>query len=360
MTRLHLPLAFGYAITIHRTQCMTYPKLVIDLGGKFWKPGMFHTVLSRTRQLTDIIILGYDRKSFKISKEVLIEIERLQRIEKEQTIKITDYLHNNIEHSCSDKHIEETNDELEYPNKRFKTINDKNVCNEYNNFDDTINNLDMIICEPQEGLFCGRHALRALVQNREKFDDTYLSSIAEELSTQEMLINNDISTNETSYSINNNGYYPSRFLPFKAPFQTVGIFSWDHIQAIQKALEQLYNIELVQINTIDEKSYSHRNLIICHINDVQALFIHHNDHYFCARRFDSMQDYFFVIDSLKPTKHKAIHRNCVNDYIKFLDDEGSSLYVPVCCTIFKMENTPTDLMFSLIHPLPSCLADEII
>jgi hypothetical protein len=204
-------------------------------------------------------------------------------------------------------HIEETNDELEYPNKRFKTINDTNVRNEYNNFDDTINNLDMIICEPQEGLFCGRHALRGLVQNREKFDDTYLSSIAEELSTQEMLINNDISTNEASYSINNNGYY--------------------HIQVIQKALEQLYNIELVQINTIDEKSYSHRNLIICHINDVQALFIHHNDHYFCARRFDSMQDYFFVIDSLKPTKHKAIHRNCVDDYIKFLDDEGSSIYI---------------------------------
>ncbi|CAF3435365.1 unnamed protein product, partial [Rotaria socialis] len=273
MTRLQLPLALGYAITIHRTQCMTYPKLVIDLGGEFWKPGMFYTVLSRTRQLADIIILGYDRKSFKISKEGLIEIERLQRIEKEQPIKITDYLHNNIEHSYSDMHIEETNDELEYPNKRFKTINDTNVRNEYNNFDDTINTLDMIICEPQEGLFCGRHALRALVQNREKFDDTYLSSIAEELSTQEMLINNHISTNEASYSINNNGYY--------------------HIQVIQKALEQLYNIELVQINTIDEKSHSHRNLIICHINDVQALFIHHNDHYFCARRFDSMQDYFF-------------------------------------------------------------------
>ncbi|CAF3774457.1 unnamed protein product [Rotaria socialis] len=55
--------------------------------------------------------------------------------------------------------------------------------------------------------FCGRDALRALVQNTEKFDGTYLSSIAEELPTQELLINNAISTNESSYSINNNGYY---------------------------------------------------------------------------------------------------------------------------------------------------------
>jgi hypothetical protein len=66
MTRLQLPLALGYAITIHRTQCMTYSKLVIDLGGKYWKPGMFYTVLSRTRHITDIIILAYDRKSFKV------------------------------------------------------------------------------------------------------------------------------------------------------------------------------------------------------------------------------------------------------------------------------------------------------
>ena len=66
MTRLQLPLALGYAITIHRTQCMTYSKLVIDPSGKYWKPGMFYTIVSRTRRITDIIILAYDRKSFKV------------------------------------------------------------------------------------------------------------------------------------------------------------------------------------------------------------------------------------------------------------------------------------------------------
>jgi len=67
MTRRQLPLSLGYAITVHRSQCMTYNKLVVDLTGKNWKPGVFYTILSRTRKLTDIIILGYDRKSFKVN-----------------------------------------------------------------------------------------------------------------------------------------------------------------------------------------------------------------------------------------------------------------------------------------------------
>jgi ethanolamine utilization protein EutP (predicted NTPase) len=58
MTRLQLPPSLGYAITMHRSQCMTYSKMVIDLGGKYWKARMFYTVLSRTRRITDIIILA--------------------------------------------------------------------------------------------------------------------------------------------------------------------------------------------------------------------------------------------------------------------------------------------------------------
>ena len=66
MTRRQLPLYLGYAITVHRSQCMTYNKLVVDLTGLNWKPGMFYTILSRTRKLSDIIILAYDHKSFKV------------------------------------------------------------------------------------------------------------------------------------------------------------------------------------------------------------------------------------------------------------------------------------------------------
>ncbi len=66
MTRRQFPLSLGYAVTVHRSQCMTYNKLVVDLTGRNWKPGMFYTILSRTRKLSDIIILAYDRKSFKV------------------------------------------------------------------------------------------------------------------------------------------------------------------------------------------------------------------------------------------------------------------------------------------------------
>ncbi|CAF5026877.1 unnamed protein product, partial [Rotaria socialis] len=92
MTRKQLPLSLGYAITVYRSQCMTYNKLVIGLTGINWKSGMFYTILSRTRKLTDIIILAYNRKSFKVSKPALNEMLRLQKLEENYPIKIEDYL----------------------------------------------------------------------------------------------------------------------------------------------------------------------------------------------------------------------------------------------------------------------------
>ncbi|CAM4972891.1 unnamed protein product [Rotaria socialis] len=68
---------------------------------------------------------------------------------------------------------------------------------------------------------------------------------------------------------------------------------------------------------------------------------------------------FFIIDSLRPKKHQTIHRNRIDDYIKYLDEHDGSIYVPVCSNIFKMENIPPDLLFSMIHPLPTCPADEL-
>ncbi|CAF3453929.1 unnamed protein product [Rotaria socialis] len=348
MSRLQLPLALGYTITIHRTQCMTYPKLVIDLGDRYWKPGMFYTVLSRTRQITDIIILAYDPKSFKAYS--LKEIERLKRIEEEQPIQIDDYLCENNDITTSKTiyasnltDVKESNRELEgkleYPTKRFKTANNMNVDNEYNHVDDIITPEDAIICERQQDLFCGRHALRALLQDTEIFDDIYLTGLAEELAKQELQVRDRLSTFENFYSTNSEGYY--------------------HIQVIQNALEHQFNIELVQINTLSKDSCSHRNIIISHIHDVQALFIHQNDHYFCLRRFNGSLDYYFIIDSLRPKKHQTIHRNRIHDYIKYLDEHDSSIYVPVCSNIFKMENIPPDLLFSMIHPLSTCPADEL-
>ncbi|CAF3454536.1 unnamed protein product [Rotaria sp. Silwood1] len=237
MTRVQLPLALGYAITIHRTQCMTYSKLVIDLAGKYWKP------------------------------DGLKEIERLQRIERENPIKFDDYL--NEAHSISDpnrsytsnvnnkeKKNKTSQNNSKHTNKRLKVINNININNATNVDDDTnmvddiIKPEDVIICEKQRLLFCGGHALRALVQDRQIFHDTYLISLAEELATQELILRPHVTTVRQYYFNYITGYY--------------------HIQVIQKALQQQYNIELLQLREKDETSYLHRDLIRNHIHDVQG------------------------------------------------------------------------------------------
>ncbi|CAF2046319.1 unnamed protein product [Rotaria magnacalcarata] len=347
MTRLQLPLALGYAITIHRTQCMTYSKLVVDLGGRYWKLGMFYTVLSRTRRITDIILLAYGRKSFKTSVEGLKEIERLQIMEKERPLRINDFLCEtviklhfmldekirffkiqnvtpdaNIDYDFDlnniEREIENPHHELEHTIKRIKMTTDNNLNNVFDNRDNTINPEDVIVCERQYRLFCGRHALRALLQNVEIFDDTYLISLATELATQEL------------------------------------------ITLIKNALQLQCNIELIQLDGRNVITNSENSFIRNHIFDVQALFIQQADHYFCARRFDNCPDHFFLINSLTYDKHKKIQRNRINDYIDYLHEHDSCAYVPVCANIIKMEIIPSDLIDALIHPLPTCLADTMI
>ncbi len=93
MTRKQLPLTLGYAITVYRSQCITYNKLVVDLTGMNWKPGMFYTILSRTRKLSDIIILAYDRKSFKVFVfcSESVKIYQSPRYQKSHSMKCVGY-----------------------------------------------------------------------------------------------------------------------------------------------------------------------------------------------------------------------------------------------------------------------------
>jgi hypothetical protein len=96
-----------------------------------------------------------------------------------------------------------------------------------------------------------------------------------------------------------------------------------------------------------------------HIHDIQALFIHKEEHYFCVRRFDNSPDYFFIIDSLSYNKHRIIQRSCIYDYINYLYERHALIYVPVCANILQMETISSDSLISLFHPLPICQADKI-
>ncbi|CAF2003563.1 unnamed protein product [Rotaria magnacalcarata] len=152
MTRKQLPLTLGYAITVHRSQCMTYDKLVVDLTGLNWKPGMFYTILSRTRKLTDIIILAYDRKSFKRYIDwCLPQLSTTDAISSKTSnnTNITTFDCGDIKRLKSEKPYITTNIFEKKPE-------------------------DVIVCEDQMEHFCGRHVLRALSQNRQIFSDKYL------------------------------------------------------------------------------------------------------------------------------------------------------------------------------------------
>ncbi|CAF5137597.1 unnamed protein product, partial [Rotaria sp. Silwood1] len=234
MTRVQLPLAIGYAITIHRTQCMTHSKLVIDLGGKYWKPRMFYTVLSRTRHITDIIMLAYDRKSF---KSATTPDDAAKHSIPDPNLSYTSNVNN------TEKKNKRSRNNSKHPNKRWKVINNinindtTNVDDDTNMVDDIIKPADVIICEKQRLLFCGSYALRAIVQDRQIFDNTYLISLAEELATQELILRPCATTVRQFYFNYITDYY--------------------HIQVIQKALQQQYNIELLQLQKKDETSYLH-------------------------------------------------------------------------------------------------------
>ncbi|CAF4174563.1 unnamed protein product [Adineta steineri] len=195
MTRRQLPLSLGYAITVQRSQCMTYNKLVVDLTGINWKPGMFYTISSRTRKLTDIIILAYDQNSFKVSKPAMDEMRRLEIIEKNYPIKIEHYLAAEryidwcLPNLCEDDQLslKSSNTTTESSSKRRHL---KRVTCQTSNLDTaeaTRKPEHLIICEKQEQLFCGRHVLRALSQTLDLFDDDYLKEVAQNIAATEQI-----------------------------------------------------------------------------------------------------------------------------------------------------------------------------
>ena len=80
-----------------------------------------------------------------------------------------------------------------------------------------------------------------------------------------------------------------------------------------------------------------RDRIVNNIQHIQALFIYKNDHYFCVRQFDKTLDYFFIIDSLHPHGHNKIKKSRIHEYIEYLYDNNSSVYVPVCANMLQSE-----------------------
>ncbi|CAF1689846.1 unnamed protein product, partial [Adineta ricciae] len=110
---------------------------------------------------------------------------------------------------------------------------------------------DIIVCERQEALFCGRHALRALAQRLDLFDDGYLMEVARNLVAEENIVRHEQTVRSNDYYYEDRGEYD--------------------IQILKAALMNTFNIDLLQLHTLEPNVSSPQNVILSHMQKVQAL-----------------------------------------------------------------------------------------
>ena len=83
-TRKQFPLKVAYAITIHKSQGLTLELIVIDIGDVEFAAGLTYVVLTRVKNITDLVFIIYkDKKRFdKIggSRAAKLKIEFLKRL----------------------------------------------------------------------------------------------------------------------------------------------------------------------------------------------------------------------------------------------------------------------------------------
>ncbi|CAF1299805.1 unnamed protein product [Adineta steineri] len=222
---------------------------------------MFYTILSRTRKLSDIIILAYDRKSFKVSKVALNEMYRLETIEKDYPINIEQYLRTeryivwclphsyDIDKPSSITSKRSTESISEHVNiKQFKLEKSHSFTRK-----SKIKPQNIIICEQQQENYYGRHVLRAVSQRLDLFSDEYLKEVAEHIAATEQILQHEIAVNVTDYYYENTGDYNTEIL--------------------KVALRNVFSIEFIQINTLETNTNSEQSLILSNIHNVQALII---------------------------------------------------------------------------------------
>ena len=66
-----LPLTLAWAITVHRSQGLTLPRVIADCHPrKMFSPGMAYVLFSRVRRLDDLILTNYSRASVYTTREV--------------------------------------------------------------------------------------------------------------------------------------------------------------------------------------------------------------------------------------------------------------------------------------------------
>ena len=77
--RQQLPLKLAWALTIHKSQGLTLPKAVIDLGKSERTPGISYVAISRVKSLSSCL---YERlQSIKSSRNLQYRLQEEQRLD---------------------------------------------------------------------------------------------------------------------------------------------------------------------------------------------------------------------------------------------------------------------------------------
>lgn len=89
LSRTGLPLTLAFAITVHKSQGLTLPKAVIDLGEHEITPGLSFVALSRVRNLTDLLLAPFDYSRLSKLHDLPQLIDRKQEEERLQSLTFT-------------------------------------------------------------------------------------------------------------------------------------------------------------------------------------------------------------------------------------------------------------------------------
>ncbi|CAF1366463.1 unnamed protein product [Rotaria sordida] len=198
---------------------------------------------------------------------------------------------------------------------------------------------NIIICEEHEKNYCGRHVLRALAQRLDLFSDEYLMEIAENIAATEQICRNGKSIRITDDYYEGHGDYD--------------------IQVLQLALQHTLNVHLVQIHELETNTCPIQNLILSNSQNIQALLIREDYHYYyCLRRFQLTKNYFFKIDSKDSMHHQPIHRQNILNFLRTLLESHCSIYVIMQHDPDNVnEQLSTDNIEAKLWALPDAPAD---
>ena len=75
--REQFPICLSYAMTIHKSQCLTLDNVMVDLGNKVFAASQAYVALSRVTSLDGLHLINFNAKKIIVNKPALIEYARL-------------------------------------------------------------------------------------------------------------------------------------------------------------------------------------------------------------------------------------------------------------------------------------------